>query len=115
MLEPQMNADERRCNVADRISYLRLSAFICGSMLSFWTLSSAAEALGEGKVVRGPDANAGKPVAGIRNVIIMIGDGMGPQEVGLLTQYAKLAANSTVPDRTTAIEHVLNEGVVSIV
>ncbi|MBA3484027.1 MAG: alkaline phosphatase [Pirellulales bacterium] len=60
-------------------------------------------------------SRGGKPLASIRNVIIMIGDGMGPQEVGLLTQYAKLAANSTVPDRTTAIEHVLNEGVVSIV
>ena len=45
----------------------------------------------------------------------MIGDGMGPQQVGLLTHYAKLAANSTVPDRTTAIEHVLNEGVVGVV
>ena len=45
----------------------------------------------------------------------MIGDGMGPQQVGLLTLYAKLAANSTVPDRETAIEHVLDEGVVSIV
>ncbi len=45
----------------------------------------------------------------------MIGDGMGPQEVGLLVQYAKLAATSKVPDRTTAIEHVLDEGVVGIV
>jgi alkaline phosphatase len=53
--------------------------------------------------------------AGVRNVIIMIGDGMGPQQLGLLTYYAKLAANSTVPDRTAAIERVLNEGVVSIV
>jgi alkaline phosphatase len=50
----------------------------------------------------------------VRNVIIMIGDGMGPQEVGLLTLYAKRAANSEVPDRTTAIERVLNEGVVGI-
>jgi alkaline phosphatase len=57
----------------------------------------------------------GKPASGVRNVIIMIGDGMGPQEVGLLTLYAKLAPNSTVPNRTTAIEHVLNEGVISII
>jgi alkaline phosphatase len=60
-------------------------------------------------------ASNGKAPAGVRNVIIMIGDGMGPQQVGLLTHYAKLAANSTVPDRTTAIEHVLNEGVVGVV
>jgi alkaline phosphatase len=57
----------------------------------------------------------GKPASGVRNVIIMIGDGMGPQEVGLLTLYAKLAPNSTVPDRTTAIERVLNDGVISII
>src|SRR5690606_17454674 len=41
-----------------------------------------------------PAKPAAKP-AGIRNVIIMIGDGMGPQQVGLLTQYAKYAKGST--------------------
>ncbi|RKZ59170.1 MAG: alkaline phosphatase, partial [Candidatus Parabeggiatoa sp. nov. 2] len=30
----------------------------------------------------------------IKNVIIMIGDGMGPQQVGLLNSYAKYAPNS---------------------
>jgi alkaline phosphatase len=29
-----------------------------------------------------------------KNVIIMIGDGMGPQQVGLLNAYAKYAPNS---------------------
>lgn len=45
----------------------------------------------------------------------MIGDGMGPQQVGLLTQYAKYAASSTVPHRKAAIETVLSEGTVAIV
>jgi alkaline phosphatase len=61
-----------------------------------------------------PAKLAAKP-AGIRNVIIMIGDGMGPQQVGLLTQYAKYAKGSTVPNRKAAIETVLSEGVVAIV
>ncbi|HEX6961756.1 MAG TPA: alkaline phosphatase [Lacipirellula sp.] len=59
-----------------------------------------------------PTSDGASP--GVRNVIILIGDGMGPQEVGFLTAYAKHAANSTVPDRTTAIERILNEGEVSI-
>ena len=45
----------------------------------------------------------------------MIGDGMGPQQVGLLTQYARLAPNSEVPNRLAAIEQVYREGVVSLV
>lgn len=61
-----------------------------------------------------PAKPAAKP-AGIRNVIIMIGDGMGPQQVGLLTQYAKYAKGSTVPNRKAAIETVLSEGTVAIV
>lgn len=65
-----------------------------------------------------PAANPAKPAAkpaGIRNVIIMIGDGMGPQQIGLLTQYARHAKGSTVPNRTAAIETLLNEGTVAIV
>lgn len=61
-----------------------------------------------------PAKPAAKP-AGIRNVIIMIGDGMGPQQIGLLTQYARHAKGSTVPNRTAAIETLLNEGTVAIV
>lgn len=62
-----------------------------------------------------PAAAATAKRPGVRNVIIMIGDGMGPQQVGLLVQYARLAAGSTVPERTAAIERVFDEGVVSVV
>lgn len=72
--------------------------------------ASSSVAATSGPVVK-PNA---KP-AGIRNVIIMIGDGMGPQQVGLLTQYAKYAAGSTVPNRQAAIETVMSEGTVAIV
>jgi alkaline phosphatase len=83
---------------------------LSGAFLSVAVVSHAQDGAAASRV-----ASNGKLAAGVRNVIIMIGDGMGPQEVGLLTLYAKLAPNSTVPDRTTAIERILNEGVISII
>jgi alkaline phosphatase len=44
----------------------------------------------------------------------MIGDGMGPQQVGLLALYARYAPHSVVPDRTAAIERLFNEGVLGV-
>lgn len=55
-----------------------------------------------------------QPVPGVRNVILMVGDGMGPQQVGLLQLYARYAKRSTVPDRTAAIERIYNEGVLGV-
>src|SRR5262245_51069571 len=52
---------------------------------------------------------------GVRNVILMIGDGMGPQQVNLLALFARYAANSTYPDRTAAIERLINAGYSGIV
>ena len=50
----------------------------------------------------------------VRNVILMIGDGMGPQQLGLLEMYAHRAPNSVVPDRTPAIEQLMGHGVVGL-
>ena len=61
-----------------------------------------------------PAASTDGPKPPIRNVILMIGDGMGPQQIGLLTLYARYAPHSVVPDRTAAIERVLTEGVVGV-
>jgi len=95
------------------VSYFRarrLALLLCYC----FALALAAAAQAEDGAVGGRSELDGEP-AGVRNVILMIGDGMGPQQIGLLTLYAKLAPSSTVPDRTTAIERVLNDGVVSIV
>jgi alkaline phosphatase len=59
-------------------------------------------------------ANSAAAKPQVRNVILMIGDGMGPQQIGLLTLYARHAPGSVVPDRTAAIERVLTEGVVGV-
>jgi hypothetical protein len=60
-------------------------------------------------------APAAEPSPGIRNIILMIGDGMGPQEVNLLMLYARYAASSQVPDRTAAIERLYNAGDIGVV
>jgi alkaline phosphatase len=57
---------------------------------------------------------AGAP-AGVRNIILMIGDGMGPQEVNLLMLYARYAPHSTYPDRIAALERLFNAGDVGVV
>lgn len=55
------------------------------------------------------------PPKKIRNVILFIGDGMGPQQLGMLFAYAHLAPGSTVPDRTPAIELMSQQGTVALV
>ncbi len=60
-------------------------------------------------------AQTEQPPAQIRNVILFIGDGMGPQQLGMLFSYAHLAPNSTVPNRTPAIELMTQQGTVALV
>lgn len=50
-----------------------------------------------------------------RNVILFIGDGMGPQQLGLLSMYAHLAEECEVPDRLPAIERVIQGGTLALV
>lgn len=50
--------------------------------------------------------------AEIKNVILMIGDGMGPQQVGLLETYANQAPNSIYKGDTTAIYKLAQQGVI---
>ncbi|MDN3557941.1 alkaline phosphatase [Halomonas maura] len=50
--------------------------------------------------------------ADIKNVILMIGDGMGPQQVGFLETYAHQAPNSIYGGEPTALHRLAREGVV---
>ena len=45
-----------------------------------------------------------------KNVIMIIGDGMGPKQVGLLLSYAKQAPNSVIQSRITAFDRILKNG-----
>ena len=57
---------------------------------------------------------AKEPVKEVKNVIMMIGDGMGPQQVGLLLSYARQAPNSVIKNRITAFDRILEKGRLSI-
>ncbi|MBU2895443.1 alkaline phosphatase [Vibrio hepatarius] len=50
--------------------------------------------------------------APIKNVILMIGDGMGPQQVGLLETYANRAPNSIYKGQPTSLFKLAQEGVI---
>jgi alkaline phosphatase len=50
----------------------------------------------------------------VKNVIMMIGDGMGPQQVGLLQEYATNAPNSIYKDQETGISKFMDAGVVGL-
>jgi len=47
-----------------------------------------------------------------KNVIMIIGDGMGPQQIGLLEAYASQAPVSVIKSRTTAFNRMLKQGAV---
>lgn len=48
----------------------------------------------------------------IKNVIVMIGDGMGPQQVGLLDSYIRYAKNPQL--KTSAFQRLAEDGVIGI-
>lgn len=50
----------------------------------------------------------------VKNVILMIGDGMGPQQLGLLFSYAKFAPDSIYKGQPTAIEQFMKTGVTGL-
>ncbi len=56
----------------------------------------------------------GERPRGAKNVILFIGDGMGPQAMGLAMMYARNAPHSTVPGRRLNLEKLLNEGVTGV-
>lgn len=50
----------------------------------------------------------------VKNVILIIGDGMGPQQVGLLLSYARQAPHGIITDRHTALDRMLDKGQLGI-
>jgi len=46
----------------------------------------------------------------VKNVILMIGDGMGAQQVGLLEEYARRAPNSVLSSTTTSLQKLADAG-----
>lgn len=52
--------------------------------------------------------------AEVKNLILMIGDGMGPQQVGLLELYAREAPNSIYKDKQTGLSKLAQSGLVGM-
>lgn len=50
----------------------------------------------------------------VKNLILMIGDGMGPQQLSMLESYASLAPNSIYQGQKTAIATLADNGVVGL-
>ncbi len=51
----------------------------------------------------------------IKNIIMLIGDGMGPQQVGLLLSYARQAPHGVLSERNTAVDRIMQRGRLGIV
>jgi len=64
----------------------------------------------------GCSAQTTKIAAGpkLKNVIMIIGDGMGPQQVGLLLSYARQAPHGVLKDHRTALDRLLENGRIGI-
>jgi len=45
-----------------------------------------------------------------KNVILLIGDGMGPQQIGLLLSYSRQAPHGMLTTHRTAFDRMMNEG-----
>jgi alkaline phosphatase len=52
--------------------------------------------------------------AEVKNIILMIGDGMGPQQVGLLEMYAREAPNSIYAGKTTGLSKFSQTGLMGM-
>jgi len=81
-----------------------LSGLISGAVLA--TLVSGCQTT-DGQIEPQDKAN-------VKNVIMLIGDGMGPQQVGLLQEYATNAPNSIYKGQQTGISKFMEAGVVGL-
>ena len=45
-----------------------------------------------------------------KNVIMIIGDGMGPEQVGMLLSYARQAPHTVIKNRKTAFDRMMDDG-----
>ncbi|WP_299728593.1 alkaline phosphatase [uncultured Endozoicomonas sp.] len=57
---------------------------------------------------------AGSDTPEVKNIIMMIGDGMGPQQLGLLQEYATNAPSSIYQGQPTGIAQFMDVGVVGL-
>ncbi len=82
-----------------------IASLISGAALTTTALISGCQST---------DSQTAEEPAKIKNVIMMIGDGMGPQQVGLLQEYATNAPNSVYEGQPTGISKFMDSGYVGL-
>ncbi len=76
---------------------------VAGIWLMFFMIAAGCAGL------KGHTVTGDRPVR-TKNVILIVGDGMGPEQVGLLFSYARQAPQSVIKDRRTAFDRIMDEG-----
>lgn len=59
-----------------------------------------------------PLTTTATPNAPVKNIILLVGDGMGPQQIGLLEEYARRAPNSIYGANETGISKLASQGTI---
>ena len=99
---------------------MRTAAFIQTAaiemMILFWGCTPIEPAPPKPAKTQAATSEAVATPPKIKNLIIYIGDGMGPEAVGLLNAYAKYAETSIYkPERQTALEQAMADGTLGLV
>lgn len=79
-----------------------------------WALAVSLAVSGCSQIQSTEETTNSVDTAKAKNVIMIIGDGMGPQQVGLLLSYARQAPNSVIKSRTTAFDRMADNGLMGI-
>ncbi|BBO68551.1 alkaline phosphatase [Desulfosarcina alkanivorans] len=79
----------------------KMVRFVVLSLVTVMVAAGCSGTLGRGIA---PDA------APTKNVIMIIGDGMGPEQVGLLLSYARQAPRTVIKNRKTAFDRLMDDG-----
>ena len=77
----------------------RLNAIFAMVILLFFLNSCVQKQVQVSKVAEKP-----------KNVILLVGDGMGPEQLGLLLTYARQAPNSVFIDGKTSFDRIMDDG-----
>ena len=80
---------------------------LCCSVLALVQLISCGN---QSSSISSPPALAGQT----KNIILMIGDGMGPQQVGLLQEFARHSKTPMYKNRDTGLQVFANEGQIAL-
>jgi len=89
-----------------KVSCIKLPLKVLGVSLSVLTAIGCSPVQTEDMTGQSPSQ--------VKNVIMMIGDGMGPQQMGLLESYAQYAPSSVYKGQPTGLTKMINNGTLGL-